>query len=937
VRRIYFLLTPICLLMISSCATWPGFWTTEERGAQIRGSITSNGNDLIEASISVPLNPYNTLDGRFDLYYFVHKASVGNSRKTVLFVAGGPGEFVMPATANFTFANFLALNEYNVVFFHLRGAGFSQIPPQSQYDKFLTTSYAVEDIEEIRQDLIRQKLLNDEGKWDAIIAWSYGTVLAQQYTFAHQNSVDKLILFAPLSRHNVASSARQFRDQTQNILRDNLDKIYSPPVTYDPRTPDRRQKEFSDLTEEQKKQIFYTVFGGIDDRGIFAPGVIETTESAFGSINFVVDQYSKLKKGGELHRYNLAQYSCSFFEKLYQLRFYGWIGNSVAVDNQLEIGAKIRDEIIHPMNVGKDDCSNAVPSSTRVFYAMGALDGINIRFLREWLANGRRDVRDALRKSAGDAHVKRGVNEYVEKLGIDDDDMIEPSSDGAGFGPPWKTEWDPARYKHRRPTLILKGEADPVTVAGQAEYFHSEALLGPRVLITFSGIGHFFELPETQFQQTLSGMIKLDANRLSPGQIAEVRGTINGLKLNRNLNLRLLPPHDLEASLRLVGFGRVAGDAPNGTGDDIVALIKNTGWNEVRGSRRVWKLDSEFFSGKVEIDVGILAAGETKVIYGKIIDPRQNEAYRVRVRPPNDWDVNIKVLCTQLDGSTVETMLLNQGNSSTEGKMGRWTLYNDYFSTDFVASRFSQILAPGDIINRSTELSNQQAERLPDEARWTFERFEACAPRREDLSRALAQEVHCDLPIIVHHSPTASSSEETEKHWKIEKRAFTATISSRFESCMPDGNPRIVKGVATLKLKDWVVVREPSGSEDDFDLLGYNILDDGRISLVLRNRDQFNSKPVGEKGRDWSYSLVAYPPATEPCNNRLATRNTTRECLIYSYLVMDPIQFNAIESSEMFDDICKRFKKENGAPPVGQKCPGIHVDPLSGGVLLPAR
>ncbi len=307
-RRIYFLLTTICLLVVSSCATWPGLWTTEERGAQIKGAFFSpNAIDLIEASISVPLNPYNPLDGRFDLYYFVHKASIGNSRKTVLFVVGGPGDFVMPSTTNSTFVNFLALNEYNVVFFHLRGAGFSQIPPQSQYDKFLTTSYAVEDIEEIRQDLIRQKLLNDDGKWEAIIAWSYGTVLAQQYTFAHQSSVGKLILFAPLSRHNVASSARQFRDQTQDILRDNLEKIYDPPVTYDPRILDLRQREFSDLTEEQKKQIFYTLFGGTDERGVFDLGVIERTESAFGSVNFVVDRYSSLKKNGELHRYNLQQ------------------------------------------------------------------------------------------------------------------------------------------------------------------------------------------------------------------------------------------------------------------------------------------------------------------------------------------------------------------------------------------------------------------------------------------------------------------------------------------------------------------------------------------------------------------------------------------------------------------------------------------------------
>ena len=924
-RLIYFLLTIICLLVVSSCAIRPGSWTAEERAAQIKSSL-SLSDDLIEAKISVPLNPYNNFDGFFHLYYFVHKAAVVGSRKTVLYIAGGPGEFVVPLNAKDSFADFLADFEYNVVYFHLRGTGFSQIPPQSQYDKFLTTSYAVEDIEEIRQDLLRRKLLNDDGKWDAIVAWSYGTILAQKYTFAHQNSVDKLILFGPISRHNVASSARQFRDQTQNIVRDSLEKIYSPLTTPDEETPDRRQKEFSDLTKKQKEEIFYTLFGGTDERGVFDPGVIERTESAFGSINFVVDRYSSLKNNGELHRYNLEQYSCSFFEKLYQLRFYGWLGTKGAVNKQLEIGAKIRDQIIHPMKVGKDDCSDAGSSSARVFYAMGTLDGINIRFLREWLANGRRDVRDALRKSAGDAHIKRGVNEYVEKLGISDDEMIDASDT---IGPPRKTEWDPAKYKHSRPTLILKGEADPVTVAGQAEYFHDEALLGTRMLIRFPGIGHAFELPETVFQQRLSGMIKLDAKRFSPGQVGEVTGAINGLKLNRNLNLKLFPPHDLEPGLRLVGFGRVVGNAPNRRGD-IVALIENTRWSEVPGSKRVWKLKSEFFSGKVEMDdPGILAAGETKAIWGKIIDPRQNEAYRVRVKAPNDWDVNIKILCTQVNHTSIETMFLNKGSESSEGKIGRWTIYNDYFSTDFIDSKFSQILAPGDTINRSM-VRQETAAKVPMEARWTLNLdrdFETCVPRSEDLSRALAQEVHCDLPILVRPRHISDSIQETEKNWTIDNPMFIVRISPPLESCMPDGNRRVVKGMTTLTLKDWVEIREPSNSAD-FDLLGYNILNDGRISLVLRNRSKINSAYVGEKGQDWSYSLIAYPPnALEPC----ASEDSTRACLIYSFLVMDPVQFVDHPTNVVLNAICQRFGMET-------KCdPDDVFNPRLGGIKIPGR
>jgi hypothetical protein len=429
-------------------------------------------------------------------------------------------------------------------------------------------------------------------------------------------------------------------------------------------------------------------------------------------------------------------------------------------------------------------------------------------------------------------------------------------------------------------------------------------------------------------------MIKLDAKRFSPGQVGEVTGAINGLKLNRELNLKLFPPHDLEPGLRLVGFGRVADKRSDGS--DVVVLIQNSGWKEVSGSKRVWKIESEFFTGKVEISSGILAAGETKVKYGKIIDPRQNEAYRVRLKAPNDWDVNIKILCTQFNEETIETMFLNKGSESSEGKVGRWTIYNDYFSTDFIDSGFSQILAPGDIINRS--IDPQGAARVPNEARWTVKNsdrdFETCVPRSEDLSRALAQEVRCDLPILIHPRHASDTSRETEKHWTIDNPMFTVTVSSRLESCLPDGNRRVVKGMTTLTLKDWVEIREPSNSSDstaDFDLLGYNILNDGRVSLVLRNRSKINSAYVGGKGQDWSYSLIAYRPSviSPPCDP--PPRGSTRNCLIYSFLVMDPVQFIDHPTNVVLKAICQRFAMET-------KCdPDDVFDPRLGGIKIPVR
>ena len=131
--------------MISKLQVWD---------ARDRSGLGADG-DVIEKLVSVPLDPKKRKDDHFDLYYFVRTPRNGLADKTVLFCSGGPGEIVR--TSDETIADFLTEVEYNVVYFHLRGSGFSQIPPVNLLDRFLRTSYAVKDIEEIRKDFLGEE------------------------------------------------------------------------------------------------------------------------------------------------------------------------------------------------------------------------------------------------------------------------------------------------------------------------------------------------------------------------------------------------------------------------------------------------------------------------------------------------------------------------------------------------------------------------------------------------------------------------------------------------------------------------------------------------------------------------------------------------------------------------------------------------------------
>jgi hypothetical protein len=145
---------------------------------------------------------------------------------------------------------------------------------------------------------------------------------------------------------------------------------------------------------------------------------------------------------------------------------------------------------------------------------MWAYDGFRPRFLKE-LAESNQDIGAALKKGAE----RVGGNEFIEKVGISN---IKP------------TVWDPAEHKHDVPTLILEGDADPVTVDGQAEHYFEQALTGPRTFIKFAGVGHGFDLPLINIEKPyLIGSILIDPKTVKKGESnLEVSGSIPSVARN---------------------------------------------------------------------------------------------------------------------------------------------------------------------------------------------------------------------------------------------------------------------------------------------------------------------------------------------------------------------------------------------------------------------
>ncbi len=854
-------------------------WRTDERS----GLRLNNSANDIEKLISVRLNSTDpdANDGYFDLYYFVVTPTDGLATKTVLFCAGGPGDIVRGPNSGKTYADFLVHNEYNVAAFHIRGSGFSQIPPSNQFDRFLTTRYAVEDIEAIRKDF-----LGEDGVWDAIIARSYGTVLAQQYAHYHSDKVRKLILIAPLSRHMFNDSKEAFdafAEDVYRIHRQSLESIYNS-------NREEFRKEFGELRPDQKRKIIEEIFG--TSRNPRRKGIFQRAEDAFGSIQFLLDAYCELKKNGELKRYDLDRLSPKFFQKLRDLRLSG----SLAGADQFEIGRVIRDEVLWNKRA-EDNCldegNRHIQGQHRVFYAIGVHDGINPRFLRAWLANDNRDLRDALREIGGEAR----VNEWIEKIGITGDESIEP--------------WDPGKYFHRVPTLILKGEADPVTAGGQAEYIYAKALRGPRTLIEFSGIGHEFALPgagEENSRPILSGTARLEPPEIPPGETRSATGPITGRSLNENLRIDLHPPQDLEPGLELAGFGVVVADKINDASkqrDNFVALIKNTGNHESKSNVTECTISSAYFVGIIRLNIPAIAPGQTQPAFGTVIHGSRNKQREFRLRSESKIEPGLEPFGFKIHAAddTLSIWLKNKSKKELDPANRKWTIWNEFSSKTF--SIDSEPIKPGELVSVSADLEGLTLDKagelqiiMPEVL--TDCSLNSCIPPQEETAE---RKVSIS---IWNEDDTKTFNRETSNgdasKWAFHTRAFSADLSVTLpEKIAPRSAEKAYGTITGIRWNDYLKVTRPMDLEPDLELLGFNIEGKDKLTLLLKNT---GTRTIKSSGRDWIYcdpSDAGSGSACLNCGNLLS-------CLIYSFLVMDGQRFNS-QDNKILEIIKRRLKK----------------------------
>ena len=874
--------------------------------------------DSLEYLIPLALDPGTAQDGeKFDLYYFVHTPAGPPVSKSVLFCAGGPGQIVRTFDRSNTYVDYLSKNGYNVVFFHLRGSGFSQIPRSTKYDRFLRCEYAVKDMEAIRCHFHEKVIGAKCVKWEAVIGWSFGTVLAQQYAHRFPNSVKKVVLISPISRHRFKESKNAFEEYYAAMLRiyrKTLDEIYTS-------EKETLQDEFGDLTGTDREKILDALFG----KGLKDGGILKDTEDVFGSVQFVIDAYSNLSE--TFRKHGLRQYSLAFYKSLRDLRFSG--SNSIddtsgIYETQRLIGKTLRDELI-----GRGTQNGAVANkgfisqnNRRAYYSFGIHDGINWVFLTEH-AKGK-NIRDAVRAVGGVAQLNseetQQPNRWLAKLDLDAGKTVKP--------------WDPKDYWHEVPTLILNGEADPVTAGGQAERYYDPERPGAKTLMVFPGIGHNISLGGTEIDKPgifkarpplLNGAIHLIPQEIPPEEVREVTGIVRGWTLNANLSMSLEPPQEIGCKIRIHGCGvnsiAYPGAIKVGT-ENVVALIENTSGDEIVIPDSEWILRTKLFWGTVMFrSLTSMKRDEMRAIYGTMTYGQRSREVEYLVEARKALKRGLTLVGYNLrPPASVELWMRNDSCHAVDQETGDWVIKSANFERQFkvnlptIESHQTKSVVRGIdgfqidasealTVARPTEEEFKRLETLVemDESFTTIvastkklsDKLVACLQRQEEGSRRLS--------FAVWNQDQSQSQRVDRSVWFIKNSVFTVTVVlDPFE--LDPGTVSTVKGDAWgIAWVNCLDLKPPNYPEPPLELISYNIKAENEVSMLLRNSSEHSIKG---KPRDWIYVIPT-------SNTNLADLNQALNCLIFSFLVLEPEHFHKREENEILDRILSKFERAN--------------------------
>lgn len=585
-----------------------GLFTTTAHGAQVSGSWDKKEMDprvgtrdaeverilkienisLVPGDTAVPLNLQCDQSSRctFDFHYFkgVTFDLDNPSKNSILFIAGGPGQFVQENKAGNVALGALdgdgrqivdgkvvpeVNGKQNIVYFHVRGAGQSLIDRSNEFDPLLRAKYVVEDIEKLRREVLGNK------PWDGIYAHSWGTVVAQLYAKKYGRSdsaggrpnggVKSLILSAPIVRKSSDTLDARIRQTVSNLKQ--IFEFYRPTGDCTISDESYLKDRVTDFDENFNPGISGEDLDGTDnlcfvtDSRILAivrevEKVLRDIEPDYGSLDFIQERenFDRLQRDPNFPP-SLKKYPRELYAALRRIQLLGAPASDGLVftqdtksmiDMALIIGYHTTPEISRQLKTRCDTrgrfltgaaaipeikakyCSRLVRARTQLLESGDGLESKRARYAFGVYDGVARWIFRVLNKNCFSGqdleNFANAASGPTDRKKLLRNTAKKIGTDESGIP---VCGWDPGGDNaHSVPTLIVAGSADAVIAGCQAEDFYNDGLTGQKVFLEFVGMGHAMSVANMRFGAMPSAQTQTFADlieqfvKIAPTQLA---------------------------------------------------------------------------------------------------------------------------------------------------------------------------------------------------------------------------------------------------------------------------------------------------------------------------------------------------------------------------------------------------------------------------------
>jgi hypothetical protein len=364
----------------------------------------------------------------------------------------------------------------------------------------------------------------------------------------------------------------------------------------------------------------------------------------------------------------------------------------------------------------------------------------------------------------------------------------------------------------------------------------------------------------------------------------------------------LTPPENLKSLVKVLSSGFVEEGKivePDKATNNVIALITNRTSEKIKLNIQdtYWHLSCYFFEGIVQINYWspsdplthrlipgpiTILSHEAVAIYGRVFNGGRNSRRLYHLQSENELEQGLQTLGFYISEGGSVHLLLKATEQVRNASAKKWILSRGSFRKTFRVKP-PPLMQKGELFEVEETIDGLKVD--------SDEEMKVITPVSSEgnLNAYVPQEQITEkVPIVLTNSKNQGFNSRPGT-WHIDSPYFTAAVMIDPPPIPPNGGVRVEGTLTEFRWKKWLEIVRPNNLDPELELMGFDILSEDRISLMLKNK---GAEPVRGGWREWIYMDPSERVGVD--ENEVVSLRMRRPLLnrlIYSFLVMEPARF----------------------------------------------